>query len=310
VSYQRFCALARSSILDHDLDILRPFVMMLRNNLTALSFDKMLYTFSNAGMETLAKMRSHAWYLSRFEPIKLECCINSCVCFTGLHTGLNECPRCKTSHLNESGEARQTFSYMPLIPRLHAFMSNRAYATHLQYRADEHAKTCRNGMTTDIFNRLHYRLLLGERVVAGDQRLVHHYFLDHRDVALCFTTNGFDPFKKQKQTVWILLVFNYNLPPDQRFQQDNILCVGIIPGPKKPWDADLFIYPLVQELLKLAVSVSAYDALSRSVFALHTYLITAFGDIPAVSMLMNMKGHNGASPCRMCKIKGIGIPDL
>jgi len=186
---------------------------------------------------------------------------------------------------------------MPLIPRLCAFMSNRAYATCLQYRADEHAKTRRNGMTTDIFDGLHYHSLLGERVVAGDQCLAHHYFLDHHDIALGFATDGFAPFKKWKQTVWILLVFNYNLPPDQRFQQDNILCVGIIPGPKKPWDADLFIYPLVQELLELAVGVSAYDALSCSIFALHTYLITAFGDIPAVSMLMNMKGHNGMSPC-------------
>jgi len=164
-------------------------------------------------------------------------------------------------------------------------------------------------MTTDIFNRLHYHSLLGECVVAGDQRLAHHYFSDHRDIALSFATDSFAPFKKQKQTTWILLIFNYNLPPDQRFQQDNILCVGIIPGPKKPWDADSFIYPLVQELLKLAVGVSAYDALSRSVFTLHAYLITAFGDIPAVSMLMNMKGHNGMSPCQMCEIKGIGIPD-
>jgi len=141
VSHQRFCALARSSILDHDLDILHPFVMMLRNNLTALSFDKMSYTFSNAGMETLAKTQSHARYLSRFEPIKLECCVNSCVCFTGPHASLNECPRCKMLCLNKSGEARRTFSYMPLIPRLCRFMSNRAYTTRLQYCADEHAKT-------------------------------------------------------------------------------------------------------------------------------------------------------------------------
>jgi len=141
MSHQRFCALARSSISDHNLDILCLFVMMLRNNLTALSFDEMSYTFSNAGMETLAKTQSHAWYLSCFKPVKLECCINSCVCFTGLHASLNECLRCKTSHLNESGEARRTFSYMPLVPRLRAFMSNRAYTTHLQYRADEHAKT-------------------------------------------------------------------------------------------------------------------------------------------------------------------------
>jgi len=106
MSHQCFCALARSSILDHDLDILCPFVIMLRNNLTALSFDEMLYIFSNAGMETLAKTRSHAQYLSHFEPIKLECCVNSYVCFTGPHAGLNECPRCKMLRLNKSGEAR------------------------------------------------------------------------------------------------------------------------------------------------------------------------------------------------------------
>jgi len=55
MSHRHFCALARSSISDHNLDILRPFAIMLRNNLTTLSFDEMSYTFSNAGMETLAK---------------------------------------------------------------------------------------------------------------------------------------------------------------------------------------------------------------------------------------------------------------
>jgi hypothetical protein len=55
--------------------------------------------------------------------------------------------------------------------------------------------------------------------------------------------------------------------------------------------------------------VSAYDALSRSLFALHAYVITGFGDIPAVSMLMHMKGHNGLYPCRMCSIRAIRIPD-
>jgi hypothetical protein len=40
---------------------------------------------------------------------------------------------------------------------------------------------------------------------------------------------------------------------------------------------------------------------------LHAYLIV-FGDIPAISMIMCMKGHNGISPCRMCNIQGICIP--
>jgi len=90
VNNQRFGALARLSILGHDLDILRPFAMMLRNGMTALAFNEMAYTFPNAGMETLAKMRSHAQYLSHFKPVKLECCFNSCICFTGPHADLNK----------------------------------------------------------------------------------------------------------------------------------------------------------------------------------------------------------------------------
>jgi hypothetical protein len=270
----------------------------------------MSYMFSETGMVNLAKTRSHVRALSRFKPVEFACCINSCICYTGQYADLDECPKCKTARLNESGRARRTFSYMPLIPRLRAFMSNRTYATRLRYRADEHAKTRVPGTTTDIFDGLHYLSLLGERVVIGDQSLPHNYFSDHRDIALGFATDGFAPFKKRKYTAWVLLIFNYNLPPDQRFQTDNILCAGIIPGPKKPWDADSFIYPLVRELLELASGVSAYDALSSSLFALHAYLITGFGDIPAVSMLMHMKGHNSLCPCRMCEIKGIRIPDL
>ena len=297
------------SISDHDLNILRPFRMKIRNNLTDSTYHEMFYNFSNAGMENLAKTRSHVRALSRFEPVKFACCINSCICYAGPYADLDECPKCETSRLTESGQPRRIFSYMPIIPRLRALMSNRTYATLLQYRADEHEKTHRPGTITDIFDGLHYRSLLEERVVVGDRTYPHNYFSDHRDIALGFATDGFAPFKKQKHTAWILLIFNYNLPPEQRFQKDNILCVGIIPGPKKPWDADSFIYPLVRELLELAIGVSTYDALSRNLFALHAYVITGFGDIPAVSMLMHMKGHNALCPCRMCRILGIRIPD-
>src|SRR6267154_614298 len=286
-----------------------PFGIKIRNNLTTSTFHEMSYNFSNTGMENLAKTRSHVRTLSRFEPVKLACCINSCICYTGPYAKLKECPKCGTSCLHESGRARRIFSYMPLIPRLHALMSNRTYATHLQYHANEHTKNRRPGTITDISDGLHYHLLLGEHVVVGDQTYPHNYFSNDHDIALGFATNGFTPFKRQKHTVWILLIFNYNLPPEERFQKDNILCAGIIPRPKKPWDADSFIYPLVCELLELAIGMSAYDALSRRLFSLHAYVITGFGDIPAVSMLMHMKGHNGVCPCRMCRILGIRIPD-
>jgi hypothetical protein len=44
-----------SSISDHELDILCPFAMKIRNNLTAMAFDELVHQFSKAGMETLTK---------------------------------------------------------------------------------------------------------------------------------------------------------------------------------------------------------------------------------------------------------------
>src|SRR5260370_36789362 len=50
-----FLCSGESSILDYDLDILCPFAMKIRNNLTASTFHEMSYNFPKAGMESLAK---------------------------------------------------------------------------------------------------------------------------------------------------------------------------------------------------------------------------------------------------------------
>ena len=44
-------------------------------------------------------------------------------------------------------------------------------------------------------------------------------------------------------------------------------------------------------------------------FCLCVFLIAVFGDIPAMSLLMKMKGHNGISSCRACRIRGLRIPE-
>ena len=114
--------------------------------------------------------------------------------------------------------------------------------------------------------------------------------------------------KQHTKTAWPIILFNYNLPPKEQFLKKNHISVGIIPGPKKPGDLDSFLWLLVQEFLQLELGVSAFDAITMAVFLLHAYLIVVFGNIPAVSMIMHMKGHNGRSPCCMCEIQGICIP--
>lgn len=176
-------------------------------------------------------------------------------------------------------------------------------AQKMRYRGKEHVHT--PGKTTDIFDGHHYRELLRKHVTVGQTTFSHQYFGDVRDVALGLSTDGFAPFKRHKNTAWPLILFNYNLPPEIRFHLEFILALGVIPGPRKPIDSDSFLWPFVREMLRLAKGVATFDILSSHMFSLHAHLIVAFGDIPAVSMIMCMKGHNGFSPCRMCEIHGL-----
>jgi hypothetical protein len=51
------------------------------------------------------------------------------------------------------------------------------------------------------------------------------------------------------------------------------------------------------------------DVFDGTLFLLHAFLIIVFGDMPALAMIMHMKGHNGIKPCRMCHIQGLRIPN-
>lgn len=218
---------------------------------------------------------------------------------------MKNCPHCKEPRFNEAGKPRKQFTYSPLVPRLVNLFKNTDYAQSMQYRAEY--KSDPNSVN-DVFGGSDYARLRAEHVTVDGKTFAHKFFDDPRDIALGLATDGFAPFRRRKNTCWPIIIINYNLPPDIRFHLSQILCVGVVPGPKKPKDFDSFLWPLVEELLALQAGVRAFDSIKMELFALRSYLIRVFGDIPAISMVMRMKGHNGQAPCRMCNIKGLRAP--
>lgn len=178
----------------------------------------------------------------------------------------------------------------------------------MRYRANYHDKTYKPGTIQDIFDGELYQSLLNSFVTVADKQLPFYHFSDPRDIALGLSTDGVAIFRKRSHTSWPLVIYNYNLPPDIRFHKKNLISLGVIPGPKKPWDMDSFIWPLAEELLQLKIGVKAFDVLTMQSFSLHAYLIVGGGDMPAISLLMCMKGHNAIVPCRMCKIVAVKAP--
>jgi hypothetical protein len=181
--------------------------------------------------------------------------------------------------------------------------ANATHAKKMRYQADYVQEA---GIIKDIFDGSHYRTLL-DTFVCIDLSIPFYFFSDPCNITLSLSTDGFASFKQCSKRCWLIILFNYNLPPNIRFQKKYCIHVGTVPGPKKPWDWNSFCWPLVQELVQLEIGVQAFDAVSIAIFLLHAYLILAFGDIPAVALMMCMKGQNGISSCRMCDIKGISV---
>ena len=197
---------------------------------------------------------------------------------------------------------------MPIIPRLIALFLDKATAEKISYR-HKYCETRDTENITDIFDGTLYQELCEREVTVNGKTLPHRYFSDRRDIALGLSLDGFAPFKHRSNSAWPVILFNYNLPPDLRTHLNHILCYGVIPGPKSVKDVNSFLVPLHDELAELSEGVDdVLDLTTKEFFILRAYLILLFGDIPAISKLLMMKGHNGYSPCRYCQIKGMRNP--
>ena len=295
-------------LTEDDLKFLRPFALKVNTHMPGATFAQLPLAFPDSNISTWKEIQAHAARLSGFNAESYPCCINSCCAYTGPHVDKTTCPYCSEPRNDSSGKPRKVFIYLPVIPRLKAFLANKTMAKEMSYRSqaqDKHTP----GTILDVTDSTNYRSLLSKQVTVDTKQLPHKFFEDSRNVALGLSTDGFAPFKRHTKMAWPLLLVNYNLRPEIRNHLENLIGVGVIPGPKKPVDFDSFLWPLVQELLRLEVGVHAYNSLTDVFFALRAYLILVFGDIPAISMVMRMKGHNGSCPCRMCEIRGVRIPD-
>lgn len=233
-----------------------------------------------------------------------DMCKHSCLCFAGPYAKDQKCSKCGADRFDRNGKPFQRFLYIKIIPRLQKMYNHPSTKERLMYR-DKSTREYDNSNIQDIFDGSMYRILLEKEIEVDGRKLGTKYFADDRDIALSFSSDGFCPFDNGSGTCWPLVLFNLNLPPEERVHTREILSVGLIPGPKKPEDFDSFIYPLVEELLQLTVGVHTWDADLGSFFTLRAHLLYVSGDTPAVSMIMHMKGTGSFHPCRMCNATSV-----
>ncbi|KAJ7091092.1 hypothetical protein C8R44DRAFT_584411, partial [Mycena epipterygia] len=180
-----------------DLNDIRAFNFKVDTQITDSAFDKLSLAFPQlADISSLYSLQKRIAFLSGVKPVKYDCCINSCMCYTGRYSTLQHCTFCHEFRLNSENKPRREFHYIPIIPRLVALYTNREHSEVLQtYRAEFESEP---GKVKDVFDGLHYKGLLEKLVTLHGKKLAHKFFSDIRDIALGISFDGFAPFKRRK----------------------------------------------------------------------------------------------------------------
>ncbi len=91
-----------------------------------------------------------------------------------------------------------------------------------------------------------------------------------------------------------------NLPRRVRYLTENVLLVGVIPGPHEPkGDINTYLKPLVNELKELWTGVVMPTASGTQVLV-RAALICVSCDIPASRKVSGFVGHNAYRACSRC----------
>jgi hypothetical protein len=307
---------------DDTLDDVMAFVLRIRGALTVKAYEMLREFFKrklNLSSESVLMRRMAN--LSEIRPVMYDMCPNSCLAYTGRYNDEESCIFCgedryfSPSMDGTSLKPKRQFAYIPLISQIKALFLNEEMVKIMGYRANYNTETYKDGFMQDFFDGKLYRDRLSEYVTIRGKQLDHRYFSGKHDIAFALTTDGVAIFPRQRlggPVAWPIAVINLNLPPDIRTHLENIIVLGVVPGPTEPKDIGSFLYPFIieAEVLAKGVSIPSYDSLHQQDILLdvHAYTLMAIVDIPAGSKLLNVKGQNGRLPCRLCWIQAIWVP--
>lgn len=129
---------------------------------------------------------------------------------------------------------------------------------------------------------------------------------------LMLNIDWFQPFKFGVYSVGAIYLTVMNLPRSRRFKRQNVILLGIIPGPSEPThDMNTMLVPLVKELTKLwaGVTMTVCTGSTKAQVTVRCALLCCACDVPAGRKVCGFLGHlasRGCSKCLKCFPRTVG----
>ena len=111
----------------------------------------------------------------------------------------------------------------------------------------------------------------------------------------------FQPYKHVNYSVGALYIFFYNLPREERMKLENVVLLGLIPGPSEPKKLmNSYLGPFVHDMQKFWEGVPLWHESRKQLISVRMALLSVMCDIPATRKLCGFAGHSAAHGCSKC----------
>ena len=185
---------------------------------------------------------------------------------------------------------RKVYPYLPLSKSLSRLLNRRDFSLKCeQWRSRASKEDCLcdvyDGRVWHTFNSAEHNNFLTSP---------YHYLVT-------LNVDWFEPYKRSVYSVDAIYLSIQNLPRDERYKPENILLVGIIPGPSEPkLNINSYLTPLVSELKEAwekGITITTY---SKTTVTVKLALTCVACDIPASRKVCGFLGHNASLGCNKC----------
>jgi len=118
-------------------------------------------------------------------------------------------------------------------------------------------------------------------------------------LGLLINIDWFQPHKHVAYSVGVIYGVIINLPRSIRYKDENVIIIGIIPGPHEPKKhVNSYLGPLVNELLQLQSGLWFPTPVVKQFVKCVVMCLSS--DIPATRKAAGFVGHNAVKACSRC----------
>ncbi len=228
----------------------------------------------------------------------IHACQAGCVLFRGQYEGATSCPKCNKPRYKDEAKKQRPWKVLrqfPLIPRLRRMFRTPSISELMVWHAKNTSTDglVRHPCDSKAWKHVH-------------ENIDPSFSQEDRNIHLGLAADGVNPFKLQRAnwSTWPVMLLNYNIPPWLTTKKFFIMLALLIPGKQSVTSQffDVYLEPLVEELMQLWKGVDAYDVLKEvgsRTFKLRALLLWTIHDFPGYGTVAGV-AHQGYAACPVC----------